>query len=256
MSETTVQVGDVPVTVTDQGAGRPVLLLHGGGGPQTVLPFADLLAGTRGVRVVTPVHPGFQGTPRPADLTSIAGLARVYDGLLDALDLTDAVVVGNSIGGWTAAELALRGNPRLRAAVIVDAVGLALDADPVVDFFSLTPDQIIALSWADPGAAPPLDPAALSPEQQRTMAGNRAALEVYGGRSMTDPTLHGRLPAIAVPTLVVWGEADRIAPLAHAHAYAEAIPGARLELVADAGHLPQREAPDAVARLVGEVLAG
>jgi pimeloyl-ACP methyl ester carboxylesterase len=107
------------------------------------------------------------------------------------------------------------------------------------------------LSWTDPSLAPPLDPAALSPDQQQVMAGNRAALEAYAGRSMADPTLRGRLPAIAVPTLVVWGVADRIVSPEHGRIYAGAIPGARLELVEKAGHLPQLEAPDALAALVG-----
>jgi pimeloyl-ACP methyl ester carboxylesterase len=251
---TTVDVSGVPVTVTEQGTGRPVLLLHGGGGPQTVLPFAALLA-EQDARVVTPVHPGFQGTPRPPELDSIAGLGRLYDGLLDALDLRDVLVVGNSIGGWTAAELALLGNPRLTGAVLVDAVGLALPDDPTVDFFSLTPPEIIALSWADPALAPPMDPAAMSPEQQQVLAGNRAALEVYGGQAMADPTLLGRLPGIAVRTLVVWGAADRIAPPSHGRAYADAIPGARLEILDEAGHLPQLEAPDALAALVRQARA-
>ncbi len=115
----------------------------------------------------------------------------------------------------------------------------------------LTPAEVVTLSWADPALAPPLDPAALTPEQQQAMAGNRAALEAYRGGSMADPTLRDRLPAIAVPTLVVWGVADRIAPAAaHAHAYADAIPGARLELVEKAGHLPQLEAPDVLVALV------
>ncbi len=79
--------------------------------------------------------------------------------------------------------------------------------------------------------------------QKAVIAGNRAALQAYGGSTMDDPTLLQRLPAIATPTLVVWGEADRIIPPEHGDAYARAIPGAQLQLIPDAGHLPQLETP-------------
>ena len=92
-------VGPVEVTVTERGTGAPVLLLHGGAGPRSVDTFADLLAGTRPVRVLTPTHPGFDATPRPPALDGIGALAQLYAGLLDELDLVDVTVVGNSIGG-------------------------------------------------------------------------------------------------------------------------------------------------------------
>src|SRR5215469_7299382 len=86
-------IGDVKVTVTDRGAGHPFLLLHGGGGPGTVTPWADRLAETKPARVIAPVHPGFDATPRPDSLDSPRGLAAVYVGLLEALDLRDVTVV-------------------------------------------------------------------------------------------------------------------------------------------------------------------
>ena len=81
-------IGPVPVTYSDRGTGRPVLLLHGGAGPQSVTGFADQLAEAGPARVIAPVHPGFAGTPRPAGLSDIGGLARLYAALLDELDLT------------------------------------------------------------------------------------------------------------------------------------------------------------------------
>src|SRR5438093_36836 len=106
-SVTLEAIGSVPVTVTECGEGRLVLLLHGGGGPRTVSQFAAFFAETEDARVVTPTHPGFGGTPRPEALTSIRGPAQVYVALLDALALNDVTVVGNSIGGWIAAEMGL-----------------------------------------------------------------------------------------------------------------------------------------------------
>lgn len=98
------------VTVADQGAGLPFLLLHGGG-PQTVTGFADLLARARPARMITLTHPGFATTPRPAALASVGGLAALYVTLLDEMDLAGVTLVGNSVGAWIAAEMALLHSP-------------------------------------------------------------------------------------------------------------------------------------------------
>ena len=236
---------DVPVTVTERGTGRPVLLLHGGAGPFSVAGFAELLA-AEPARVLTPVHPGFDGTARPAELTTMRSLAAVYSQLLRDLDLTDVCVIGNSIGGWIAAEIALAESnapdPRVSSVVLVDAVGLEVDGAPMPDYFSLSMDQVFDLAYFNPGAFR-LDPATLPPERIAAMAGNNAALRNYGGTTMADPSLLGRLPGIAIPALVVWGAADRIAPVEHGRAYAAAIPDAQFRLISDAGHLPQLETP-------------
>ncbi|MGK3207863.1 alpha/beta fold hydrolase [Amycolatopsis sp. MEPSY49] len=242
--------GPVDVTYTAYGTGRPLLLLHGGAGPQSVTGFAERLAAD-GFRVLVPVHPGFEGTPRPEPLATIAGLARLYSALLTELDLTGVTVAGNSIGGWITAELALLGSPRVAGVVLVDAVGLDLPEAPIADFFSLTMDQVTELSYANPDAFR-IDPAKLPPERQAAMAGNRAALQVYGGTTMADPTLLGRLPAATTPALVVWGAADRIVPPEHGKAYSDALPDAKFVLIEDAGHLPQLETPGKLQELVTE----
>ena len=241
--------GPVGVTVDDRGEGRPFLLLHGGGGPQTVAGFAELLATREPARVITPTHPGFGGTPRPDGLAGMAGLAALYRGLLDRLGLDGVTVIGNSIGGWIAAELALLGSPRVRATVLVDAVGIEVEGHPVTDIFPLSLDELARLSYHDP-AAFRIDPAAMTEAQRTGMAANRAALQVYGGTRMTDPSLRGRLAAIATPTLVVWGDADRIVDPGYGRAYAAAIPGARFELLPETGHLPQLESPEQLLRAV------
>ena len=152
-------------------------------------------------------------------------------------------VVGNSIGGWIAAEMALLGSPRVSGVVLVDAAGLALPDYPVPDFFSLTMDQVAELSYYRPDAFR-VDVDHLPDQVKALMTGNRAALEVYAGRAMADPGLLDRLPDIAVPVLVIWGEADRMIPVEHGRAYAKAIPGARFHVITEAGHLPQLETPD------------
>jgi pimeloyl-ACP methyl ester carboxylesterase len=125
-------IGDVDVTVAESGAGQPILLLHGGGGPQTVLGFAQALADDPRTyaRVLSPTHPGFDGTSRPDVLESIGGLAALYVALLESLDLHDVIVVGNSIGGWITAEMALLGSDRVSRYVLVDAVGIEVAAHP------------------------------------------------------------------------------------------------------------------------------
>ncbi|MBU4214252.1 MAG: alpha/beta hydrolase [Actinobacteria bacterium] len=250
----TTAAGQVPITIDERGSGRPVLLLHGGAGPASVAGFADLLAGRVGARVITPVHPGFGGTPRPGALTTIAGLAELYAALLDALDLDDVTVIGNSIGGWIAAELALRHSARVGRVVLVDAVGIDVAGHPVVDFFSLTPAQIAEHSYYDPSRAVIPDLATLPPAARQIALGNREALGVYGA-TMSDAGLASRLGSVDVPVLVLWGEADRIADPDYGRAYAAAIPGARFVLLERAGHVPQLETPESLLDAVRHLVA-
>jgi pimeloyl-ACP methyl ester carboxylesterase len=202
--------GTVEVSVTDKGEGRPFLLLHGGGGPLTVIGFAELLAAQRPARVITPTHPGFGGTPRPDSLTSVQGLAALYIALLAELGLRDVTVIGNSIGGWIAAEMALLDTNRISGFVLVDAVGIEVPGHPIADFFSLTPRQVAELSFHDPDRFG-IDPSKLPPEALKVMAGNRATLGIYAGTSMNNAGLAERLAGVTTPLLVVWGDSDQIA---------------------------------------------
>jgi len=231
------------VALTDRGDGRPFFLLHGGGGPQTVSRFADLLATERHARVIAPTHPGFAGTPRPESLNTVRALAALYIGLMADLDLRNVTVVGNSIGGWIAAEMALLDTTRLGGLVLVDAVGIDVPGHPIADFFSLTPRQVAEFSYHDPDRFG-IDPATLSREARQTMAGNRATLTIYAGSSMYDASLAGRLAKVTTATLVVWGDSDRIVDADYGRAFAGAIPGARFQLLRGTGHLPQIETPD------------
>ena len=246
-------IGPVPLTVTARGEGRPYLVLHGGAGPQSVDGFATLLAASQQAQVLTPLHPGFGGTPRPEGLATMGGLGQLYVNLLDQLDLDGVTVIGNSIGGWIAAEIAVLNSPRVTAVVLADAAGLQLDTAPAADFFSLTMDQVAELAYYEPDKFR-IDVDQLPAPAKAAMAANQAALAVYGGSAMADPTLLGRLPAITAPTLVVWGAADRMIPPEHGLAYTRAIPGAQFQLITEAGHLPQLETPGPLLRLVTEFL--
>jgi pimeloyl-ACP methyl ester carboxylesterase len=236
-------IGNVEVTYETIGEGSPYLLLHGGAGMRTVIGFASKLASDGKSKVVIPTHPGFDATPRPESLNSIDRLASVYIELLDRLDLNDVTIIGNSVGGWIAADMALLRSPRITRVVLIDAGGLDIKEHPVLDIFTLPPDKISEYSFYNPDAGR-IDITKMSDEQKAIMASNRATLQVYGGESMMDSELLARLPEIQTPTLIVWGAADRVMPIQHGQAFVKGIPGAKYKLIQHAGHLPQLEEPD------------
>jgi pimeloyl-ACP methyl ester carboxylesterase len=255
MTTSTIQLtiaglGEAAVTIEDQGEGATYLLLHGGAGPQSVAGLGGLLLASGPARVITPVHPGFGGTQRPDWLTSVPGLATVYSALLDQLDLRDVTVIGNSIGGWIAAELALLSAGRIGSLVVVDGVGIEVDGHPVADGVRLSLDELAELSYYEP-AKFRVDLDSLTAEQRAGFAANRAALAVYAG-SMMDPTLLPRLAGITVPTLVIWGDADRIADPEYGKAFAAGVPGASFVLLPATGHMPQIESPQLLLRAITE----
>jgi pimeloyl-ACP methyl ester carboxylesterase len=243
--------GPVVVTIDDEGAGQAFLLLHGGAGPRSVRGFADLLVDGGYGRAIVPTHPGFEGTARADSLTTVEGLARTYCKLLAQLDLQDVTVLGNSIGGWIAADMVLTDSSRIRRLVIVDGVGIEVPEHPPANVSGLTQPEIAQLSYHNPERFL-IDPSALPPEAQAIMAGNRATLALYAGPEMVDPSLRARLKDVAVPTLVVWGESDKIVGADYGRAFADAIPGARFEVVTETGHLPQLENPGKLLELVNE----
>lgn len=245
--------GPVSLTVAGPETGRPVLLLHGGAGPQSMEAIIALLADEPGVRVIAPTHPGFGGTPRPDAVASIGDLARLYVALLDTLGLEDVTVIGNSLGGWIAAELALLGSPRIGRLVLIDAVGIDVPGHPVADFFHLTMDEVFDRSFHDPERFR-FDPAGLPPAAQAVAAGNRAALAAYAGGGMSDPGLRPRLGALTLPALVLWGESDGMVDRDYGRAYAEAVPGARFELLPRTGHQPQMESPELTLAAIRTIL--
>jgi pimeloyl-ACP methyl ester carboxylesterase len=249
---TVAGVGSVGLTIEEGGDGRPFLVLHGGAGPPSVAAFARLLAEKDDNRVLTPTHPGFGGTPRPDGLNTVAKLAAFYSGLIDDLVLDDVTVIGNSVGGWIAAEMALLGSPRISRVVLLDAVGIEVEGHPVADVSALSVPEIQALSFHDPTSFR-VDPATIPDAQKAIMAANGAALAVYAGSpAMADPTLLSRLSGIAIPTSVLWGESDQIVEPAYGQAYAAAIDGACFEVLPATGHMPQMETPDLVLQALEE----
>jgi pimeloyl-ACP methyl ester carboxylesterase len=236
------------VSVTDRGSGPCVLVLHGGAGPISVARFAETMSATH--RVLAPTQPGFAGTTRPEWFRNIDDVANAYINLLDRYALKDVLVIGHSMGGWVAAELAARAGDRLRGVVLVNAGGIQVEGQSCADVFELTPQQLSALSYHDP-VTYGIDPSKLTPEQKAGMAANFAALAVYGReRHMEDPTLRARLANVKAPALAIWGESDRIVTPVYGQAYANSFPNGRFELIAKCGHLPQIEQPARLLELV------
>ncbi|NUK00445.1 alpha/beta fold hydrolase [Streptomyces lunaelactis] len=235
---------DLSLTLTQAGTGRPCLILHGGGGPATVAGLADHLAQT--AHTITPTHPGWDGTHRPAWLTGIDDLALAYLHCLQDLQLRDVLVIGSSIGGWTAAEMAVRDTAGLiTGLVMIDAVGVHIEAEPITDFFALDARGVAEYAWHD-SARFYVDPADVPAEQLAVRQANQATMRVLAGAPyMHDPKLLRRLRRIDLPTLLLWGESDRIVTPAYGAAYADAFGDGRLQVIPEAGHLPQIEQPAA-----------
>jgi len=235
---------DVPLTVAEAGAGRPVLVLHGGRGLAGSAEEVAHLAATH--RVLTPTHPGFEGTPRPNWFAGVDRLAETYMDLLDDLDLRDVVVFGSSFGGWIAAEMALRDRGhRIGRLILMGAIG------PVI------PGHPIRVPSA-PGSAPaerPSDAAEPPPPRAAASPGDFATMLAYTGPSLGDPGLLHRLGRVRVPVLLVWGEDDPVVTPDFGRAYAAAFAAARFVAIPGAGHIPTILAPAATLDAIDTFLA-
>lgn len=240
------------ITVDEYGApgdGTGALVLHGGAGPRSVAGFAAALS--EHAYVVVPTHPGFDGTPRPDSTDGVADLAVAYLDLIDELNLRAVMVIGNSIGGWIAAEMGLRDNhARISALVLLAAVGVEPEAPlRIADPAELGPVKTGELAFHNPRLR--LDPAALSDAQKAAMAANQRTQALYSSLGH-DPKLRGRLHRVTVPVLVLAGEQDGIVPLAYERALAGSFPRATFRVIPEAGHFPHIEQPGAVFGALGD----
>ena len=237
-----LSVRGTPVHMLEDGAGPPLLFLHGAGGAGRWLPFQERLAKTFTVRM--PSHPGHGGSPAAEWIEHVSDLAFHYLDLLDGLGLARVHLAGASFGGWIAAEIAVMASHRLASLVLIDPVGIKVDGWIYPFLFGMDIPEIVATVFHDPMAA-----LALAPTDQSV---ETLALQYRQGAAL-DPLLRRRLARIAAPTLVCWGAHDRLAPLAPCgETWAREIPGARLRVFADSGHVPHLEEPGAVAEAMSE----
>ncbi|HJR05320.1 MAG TPA: alpha/beta hydrolase [Methylomirabilota bacterium] len=250
----TVWNGRVPIRVHVAGSGPALVFFHGPWG-LTWGPFLDALA--RQFTVYAPEHPGTS----PGDPDSIRhvdtlwDLVLCYDELFEQLKLRDVVLAGHSFGAMVACEVAALQPSRAKRLALIDPIGLWLDDTPVVNWMLLGPAEMPAHVFHRPDG-PAAQAMFAVPAEAEAGALARTRLTWAMGATgkfiwpIPDKGLKKRIHRVTAPTLLLWGEHDRLVPRAYAKAFAGRLPDTRLEVVAGAGHAPHLEQPDATARAV------
>ncbi len=234
--ETTITVSGATIRLFRGGNGAPLVFLHGAGGHTGWRPFMETLS--REFDVIAPEHPGFGQSDDPPWLDTVADLAYFHLDLLAALGLDRVHLMGTSLGGWIAAEMAVRNTARLQSLTLVCAVGVTANGEPIPDIFRMPVEENLRRYFADPEMAT-RRLADLGRGDQSIVAKNRATVV----RLAYDPRFHNpHLPKwlhrIDVPTLLVWGARDGLVPPEFGDAYHALIPGSRLVVLDGAGHAP------------------
>ncbi len=235
------------------GSGAPLLFLHGAGGPMIGAPFLDELA--KYFTVYAPAHPGFGPGEGIEHLDDIIDFALYYFDFLDELQIDNPHIVGHSMGGMLAAEIAALAPYRSARLVLVGAAGLWLDETPIPDFFTFNPQQLVKAALHDPEG--PLGQMMLQQFQSPEMLLEMHKCLASAGKFMwpiPDKGLKKRIHRIQQPTLIVWGASDKLIPPAYGEAFLKTISGSRLVTLTSSGHLPMLEEQDAFVQVVTNFL--
>lgn len=251
-----ISVTGVDIEVRTYGTGAPLFLLAGEEQLEVDSPFVEQLA--RDYRVILPSPPGFGASGRPEWIANPDDISYVMLDLVEKLGIEKAPLVGCSLGGWIAAEMATKDDSRFSHLALIDAYGVKIggpfDVD-IQDIWVQHPSKVAAMKWrnVDNGKR---DFSSMSDDQLAVIARNtetfaRFCWEPY----MHNPKLKHRLHRIATPTLVLWGENDGVTAPSYGKAYAGLIPGAEFQTIAEAGHYPQIEQPEAVLKALRAFLA-
>lgn len=247
----TITLRGSSIPVKRAGAGPVMLMLHGAGGSPRFLPGMRALS--ERFEVIVPQAPGFGGTEAPLWLETISDLANFYLDLMDAFDLRNVHLVGLSLGGWVAAELVVRNANRLSSLTLMDAPGIDVPGIKVRDPALFTEEQAVRDTYFDPRFAEDAVARAFAPENETVRRANqRIVAKLTGPNRHHNPQLQRWLDRIRLPTLILWGENDRIFPPAYGEAWHKAIAGSRLVMLPRCGHLPIQEQPEAFAATVAE----
>jgi pimeloyl-ACP methyl ester carboxylesterase len=238
------RVGAFDVRVWSGGSGAPLLYLHGFEHHPGAASFLDQLSRSHDVHA--PELPGFGDSTGFEELHDVIDVALYYRRLIESWNKGAVDVIGHSLGGMFAAEVAALSPHLVRKLVLVNPYGLWLDDSPLPDPFALSPKDLEKAKWHDPEKAPMPEPSAFEGD------GNHGALAIFRAQNLGTATkfmwpipdhgLRRRLAYIQAPTLIVHGEADRLVPMAYAEAFARLIPKARIVTIRNAGHLPMIEA--------------
>ena len=257
MQSTKLKVADVELELFDtgQGTARPVLFLHGGGGFSPQQPFVAPLSQKR--RFVAPTHPGFGTSTLPDWLDSIDDIAHLYLELMDILKLDGIDLVGCSIGGWIAAEMATKSPERFRRIVFSGPVGIKVgppDKLDIPDIFAMPETEVQKLIYHEPERMS-RDTAKMSDDELAALFRARETLALLTWEPwMHNPKLKRRLHRIANPALFIRGESDGLVSEPYLDAYCRLLPDARTLTIKAAGHVPQLEQPAAFVAAVLDFL--
>lgn len=249
-TETFIEVSGVKTHVLEAGDGPPVLYLHGAGAPGVWNEWHDAIAAEH--RLLAPSHPGFGDSDRPEWLQGIDDMVFFYLDFLDQLGLDRVSLVGSSVGGWIAAELATVQPKRVEKLVLAGAAGLYTPELPMADMFFLTPEQLRPLLFYDPSAIPAPQP---TPElMRRQYKGLVTMARIAWNPYLHNPKLARRLARITAPTLIVWGDHDGLIPPGYAQKWEELIRGSSIAMIERCGHNIVGERPKEFAAEVSAFL--
>jgi pimeloyl-ACP methyl ester carboxylesterase len=245
-----LDVRGVDVAYRRNGSGEPALYLHGAGFTRMWLPFHEALS--QSVDLVCPEHPGYGETAMPEWLDSFEDLVIHYAELLDALGLDRIHLIGYSLGGWIAAELATFYPERLRTLTLITPAGLRVEGKPIANLFAMSPEQHWTTVFNDLTNLPSVLPDYESLDEIVHLYGEATTIARIAWERRYNLALERRLGRVLCPALVVAAENDRLIPNAHAERYAELLPHARLETIPDTGHALVVEQPERVAAAIAD----
>ncbi len=224
------------------GAGNPLLFLHGASGAPVVMPFMEKLA--ERFDVLVPEHPGYGQSDEPAWLENIHDMAYFYLDFLKQLGLKDVTLVGSSMGGWIAMEMAVRDTSRLSSLVLVSPAGIAAPGVKAADIFLMSPEDVVKGLFFDQKFAAARLAIPETPESIDIGLKNRhTTARLAWEPRLHDPFLPKWLHRIEVPVKIIWGREDRILPSGFVDFYRKLLPKAEIEIFESCGHLPHVEQP-------------
>jgi pimeloyl-ACP methyl ester carboxylesterase len=248
--EIEIEVGGVKSRMFRGGEGVPVLFLHGAAGLSAWTPFFAEMA--KEYDFIVTEHPGFGKSDNPAYLKTMGDLAEYYLNLIEVLELPHFHLVGNSIGGWLASEIATRDSSRLKSFTVIAPAGLR---PKVIDDAPRTPESETRKLFFNQAIADRMLAQVPTDEQKRIQQKNQATTAKLGNFSFCNPGLEAALGTVQIPSLVVWGDSDRVVAPSNAALWRAALPDARVVIIPQAGHLPHAEKPAAVAEKLRAFLA-
>lgn len=253
--ETAFELHGARLRILRGGQGEPALFLHDAAGLSAWSPFFEALA--RQHELIVPEHPGWGKSDDPPWLRTMDDLAMFYMDFIDRLGLRNFHLIGHSLGGWLASEIAIRNCAILKTLTLIAPAGLRPDGFPIPDTLAWTPEQRLRNQFHDPAIA---ESALATPpdEEMQRLQEKSAAATARLGRSggLHNPALEKWLPRIQVPALLIWGDDDKMQPSALAGHWARHLPNARVMIIPRCGHLPHAEKPHAVAPIVTRFLKG